>query len=323
MTLTRRGLLGAAASLAPLYAARASSDIHPSALVMGTGQPGGAFTVFGPAWGDLITASTGEQMVYRATGGSSANLLLIEEGTAQLGLSTLPVALQAHNGTGGWTAGVKLSQFRVLFPAFPSILQIVSTATGARTLADLAGKPIGIGPAGASGAVLMQPILKSLGITPSHTEKGDYAPQLHKLFTGELAACAFFGAPPVTAISDVAVGHQLRLIGFSTAQARQVALAVPGISRMILKAGTFPGQSLDVDSIGALSLSVGTADLPTSLVEKITLAALRHRSRLAAAVPAAAMPEALEPLYAAGLRFHPGAVKALKMAGYHLPKSAI
>lgn len=323
MTLTRRGLLGAAASLAPLCAARASSNLFPSALVMGTGQPGGAFTVFGPAWGRLITASTGEQMVYRATGGASANLLLIEEGTAQLGLTTLPVALQAHNGTGGWTAGVKLSQFRVLFPAFPVILQIVSTATGARTLAELAGKPLGIGPAGASGSVLMQPILKSLGITPGHLEKGDYAGQLRKLFAGELAACAFFGAPPVAAIDDVAAGHQLRLIGFSVAQANQVALAVPGISRMVLKAGTFPGQSLDVDSIGCLSLAVATADLPAALVEKITLAALRHRASLAAAVPSASMPLTLEPLYAAGLRFHPGAVKALQRAGYHLPDSAI
>ena len=322
MSLTRRSLLATAAVLSATTMARAAMP-WPSALVMGTGQPGDTFTSFGAAWGKMITAMTGVEIVYRATGGSGSNLLLIEEGDAQLGLSTLPVALQAHNGTSSWTAGVKLSQFRVLFPAFASVLQIVSGANGVTDLAGLNGKMLGVGPVGGAGAALMQPILQSLGIAPSQLQTGAYEAQIHKLFTGELAACAFFGAPPVAAIQQAVTHTHLRLIGFSAPQAEQVARAVPGMTRMILKAGTFAGQSMDVGSVGTLSLAVGTSSLSDPLAQSLCQAVLCDAARWWPGRERLDMSAALQEIAAAGLQFHPGAAQALKKAGYKIPKQAI
>ena len=322
MSLTRRSLLAAACVLPATTMARAATP-WPSALVMGTGQPGDTFTSYGAAWGRVITAMTGVEIVYRASGGSSSNLLLIEEGDAQLGLSTLPIALQAHNGTGSWTAGVKLSQFRVLFPAYAAVLQIVSLATGVADLADLNGKTLGIGPVGGSGAILMQPILKSLGVAPGQFQTGAYEAQIHKLFTGEVAACAFFGAPPIAAIQQVASQTRLRLIGFSAPQAEQVARAVPGMTRMILKAGTFAGQSMDVGSVGTLSLAVGTSSLSNPLAQSLCQAVLCDAARWWPGRERLDMSAALQEIAAAGLQFHPGAAQALKKAGYKIPKQAI
>lgn len=321
MSLTRRSLLAAAAVL-PAARALAATP-WPSALVMGTGQPGDTFSSFGVAWGKIITAMTGVEIVYRASGGSSANLLLIEQGAAQLGLSTLPIALQAHNGTSSWTAGVRLSQFRVLFPAYASVLQIVAPAAGVADVAGLSGKTLGIGPAEGSGAILMQPILKSLGVTPGQLQTGPYEAQIHKLFTGEIAACAFFGAPPVAAIQKAARQARLRLIGLSAQQAEQVASVVPGVTQMILKAGTFAGQSTDVGSIGMLSLAVGAASLHESLAQSFTQAALRHEASLRPCREALNMCASVQEIEAAGLKFHPGAALALKQAGYRVQHDAI
>lgn len=315
MSLTRRSLLAAASVLPAATIARAAT-LFPSALVMGTGQPGDTFTSFGAAWGKMITAMTGVEIVYRASGGSSSNLLLIEEGDAQLGLSTLPIAWQAHNGTSSWTAGAKLSQFRVLCPTYAAVLQIVSTAAGAADLAGLSGKILGIGPVGGSGAILMQPLLQSLGITPGQLQTGAYEAQIHKLLTGEVAACAFFGAPPVAAIQQAAAQTRLHLIGFSAQQAEQVAKTVPGLTRMILKAGTFAGQSMDVGSVGMQSLAVGSASLPDPLVQSITQAFLCKNSAFMPHMTKREMSAALHEVHAAGLPFHPGAVLALKKAGY-------
>ncbi len=323
MRLARRDLLGAGLGLALAGAARAAQPPWHGALIMGTGRPGGAFALFGPAWGQLIKNATGVDLAYLATGGSSANLLLIEEGVAQLGLSSVAVAAQARAGTGGWTAGTKLESFRALFPAYPAVLQIVSIHAGVADLAALDGQEIGVGPNGASGAAAVPAILASVGVRPSRLETSDYGQQMKKMLDGKLAACAFIGAPPLPAITAAAMGRKLQLIGFSLPQAAKAANAVPGLSRMILPANTFPGQSVDVGSVGTLNVAVGAASLPDNLAQAVTAAALRNRHLLAAAVQAVAYPAPLQPVYAAGISFHPGAAKALRAAGFSLPANAI
>ena len=313
--LSRRGLLGALAALPLAQTSQASPASWPGVLTMGTGQPGGAFTIYGPAWGRLITQATNLGIVYRTTDGSCSNLLLIEEGAVQLGLCSLPVAIQAHTGTGSWTDGAKLAQFRVLFPTFPSILQIVAPANGAVNLAELAGKPIGTGPTGIFSPTLIKTIFTSQGFSPSRIESGDYLQQIAKLLRGEFAACAFFGVPPVPAIKTIAIGNQLRLIGFSAAEAQRATQAVPGLTRMILQAGTYPGQTVGVGSVGTLDMAVSNAELPDDIAEAVTLAGLQHRAQLASIVPAAAQPLSLRPIHQAGLPFHPGALKALRDFG--------
>ncbi|HTQ72235.1 MAG TPA: TAXI family TRAP transporter solute-binding subunit [Acidocella sp.] len=324
MRLGRRALLGAGIGLGLAQAGRAAQPHWPGALVMGTGQPGGTFATFGPAWGELTKSATGIDIAYRATGGSSANLLLIEQGSAQLGLSSVAVAAQARAGTGSWTAGVKLEDFRALFPAYPSVLQIISTgATGISTLAGLDRQSIGVGPDGASGAAAVKDILASIGVHPGRIETGDYEQQMLKLLTGKLEACAFLGAPPLPAITAAAMGRKLALIGFSPAEAAQVGRVMPGLSRMILPAGTFPGQSVDVGSVGTLNIAIGAASLPDSLAQAITAAALKNWHMLGGAVPAAASLPAIAPVYDAGISFHPGAARALHDAGIHLPRRAV
>ena len=323
MRLARRGLLGGALSLPLAPAGRGAQPPWLGALIMGTGRPGGAFAIFGPAWGQLIKNATGTDIAYRATGGSSANLLLIEEGSAQLGLTTVAVAAQARAGTGGWTAGVKLEEFRALFPAYASVLQIVSARPGISSLAALGGQTMGVGPDGASGAATVAAILASVGVHPSRLKTGDYEQQVKEMLDGKLAACAFIGAPPLPAIAALATGRKLQLIGFSPAEAAQAANAVPGLSRMVLPANTFPGQSVDVGSVGTLNIAMGAASLPDALAQAVTAAALKNRHLLAAAVPAAAETQPVQPVYEAGISFHPGAAKALREAGIRLPHSAI
>ncbi len=323
MRLARRGLLGAGLSLALAQAGRGAQPPWRGALVMGTGRPGGAFAIFGPAWGQLVKNATGIDIAYRATGGSSANLLLIDEGTAQLGLSSIAVAAQARAGTGNWTAGVKLESFRALFPAYTSVLQIVSTRADVASLAALDGQEIGIGPDGASGDAAVSAILASVGVHPNRVETGDYEQQVKKMLDGKLAACAFIGAPPLPALTAAAMGRHLRLIGFSLTESAQAANAVPGLARMILPANTFPGQTVAVGSVGTLNIAVGAASLPDNLAQAVTAAALKNRQLLGAAVRAAAQTPPVQPVYEAGISFHPGAAKALREAGISLPQRAV
>jgi TRAP transporter TAXI family solute receptor len=296
----------------------------PTALLMATGRPGGAYDVYGPAWGRLAAQSSGVAIAYRASGGAVSDILFIEEGSAQLGMTTVTVADQARSGAGAWTAGVKFADFRALFPMFPSILQIVAPArSGITTLAGLAGRSIGIGPDGGSASATVRAILASIGVTPGRLATGDFMPQMHDMLASKLEACAFISAPPSQAIYAAAQRTRLGLIGFTPDEAEQVTREAPGMSPMTIQAGAFPGQSVAIASIGTPNFAIGAKALPDALVNAITLAAMRNRASLAALIPAAALAPA--PLLAmpGQMTFHPGAALALRSLGLDVPAARV
>ena len=321
MRLARRQLLGLGLGMSlPALPALAATK----ALVMCTGRPGGDYMIYGPAWGGLIHRATGTSIVYRASGGAEANILLLDENAAQLGMTTTAIAHEAWFGGDAWTAGAHINSFRALFPAFSSILQIVSPrSTGITTLAELASQDIGIGPLGSSAAAILPALFRSIGVIPRSMVTDDYADQLYGMLEGRLTACAFIGAPPVPAIANAAMGHKLSLIGFSPAEARQVAHTLPGMIPMIINAGVFPGQTVAVSSVGTTNIAICRADLPDALVQNITAVALANRPPLAAAVPAATSIPSIGSVTGAGIPFHPGAAAALRAAGIKVEKKNI
>jgi TRAP transporter TAXI family solute receptor len=321
MKISRRFLL-AASVMAPLraLAAKKGDGVWPSALLMATGRPGGVYDVYGPEWGRLAQQASGVEIVYRASGGAASDILLIEQGAAQLGMVTVSVANQALTGTGAWTAGVKLDGFRALFPMFPSILQIVAPAgRGLMSIAALANQVVGIGPDGGSGAASVPTVFGSLGVTPARYVTGDYELQMRDMFAGNIAACAFIGAPPLPAIVQAAASQRLAMIGFTLAETAQVCRAVPGLSAMVIPAGTFRAQTTAIESVGTENFAIGATGLPDSLVNAITLAGMRNRATLARLVPAVGM--AVQPMLEAPGRmsFHPGAAMALRSLGMNVP----
>ncbi len=322
MKLARRQLLGFGLAL-PAMPALADTD-WPSALVMGTGRPGGDYMIYGPAWGRLIQQQAGIGIAYRASGGAEANILLIDENAAQLGLTTAVIAHEALMGSGSWTAGVRFSSFRALFPMFPSILQIVSPRnTGITTLAGLTSQDIGVGPLGSSGAAILPALFKNVGVIPRNIVTGDYIGQIQDMLAGRLAACAFIAAAPVPAIAQIALGRKLSLIGFSPAEAQQVTNTLPGMTPMTLDAGVFPGQSIAVASVGTPNIAISGADISDTLAQAITMAALRNRAGLATIVPAASSVPDIKSITDAGICFHPGAAAALRTAGLDIAKKYI
>lgn len=322
MKLTRRHMLvtGMTCLATPALAVSA----WPGALVMGTGRPGGEYMLYGPAWGRLIKQQTGHAVAYRASGGAEANILLIDENAAQLGLTTAVVAHEARTGSAPWTAGAHFRSFRALFPMPPSILQIVSPrGTGISTLAALVGQTVGVGPVGGSGATILSALFKAVGVIPRKIITGDYTQQIRDMLTGRLAACAFIGAAPIPAIAQVAIGHKLSLIGFSAAEAAQAAQMLPGMAPILLRAGIFPGQTIAVSSIGTPNIAIGSATLPDALAQAVTSAAFRKHSELAAMLPRTSLVAGINAISNAGITFHPGAAAALRSAGVNVAKQYI
>ncbi|MCW8307535.1 TAXI family TRAP transporter solute-binding subunit [Acidiphilium sp. PA] len=322
MTWRRRSFLGAGITLASAgVIRRAAAGMPRMALTMATGEPGGGFALYGPAWGQSASATAPVTLSYRASGGSAANILLVEQGAAQLGLTTLAVADQAWLGNASWTGRVTLRGFRALFPIFPASWQVIALLEGpVKRLADLTGRPIGVGPAGGASAVLTPALLAAAHITPNLAITGLYTEQIELLLRRKLDACAFFGPTPLPALRDAAGKGGFILLGVTKAQ--QTAMArLPGMGRTIIPHASLPHQTAAVSTIGSDAIAIGRADLPDQLVAQLTEAALSDQGAMrATGLPPDAMTikngwiDASSPVL-----IHPGAAMALRRHGFAAP----
>ncbi|HQT61389.1 MAG TPA: TAXI family TRAP transporter solute-binding subunit [Acidiphilium sp.] len=325
MARGRRAVLGAMMG-APLAARAAELSAIPLALTMGTGQPGGGFSVYGQAWGQAAQKSARISVSYRASGGSAANVLLVEQNAAQLGLVVLAVANQAWAGRGTWTSGVKLQGFRALFPICGASLQIFAPARSRiRRLRDLAGKVIGVGPAGGAGAVLAPEALAAAGIRPRLAIEGLYGEQIDLLHRGQLDACAFFGITPLPSVREAAARGGFNLIGFAHDEIVAAARALPGIGAAVIGRHTLPHLSAAVATIGSEAIAIGAASLPRSIAGVLTTTAMQHRTDLLRDLPGSG-PARLGPGWidhSSPVPFHPGAAVALRASGLGVPDALI
>lgn len=320
MALRRRMILGAALTGAigtGLGRARAALLPFGGALTVATGEPGGGFAEYGPKWGQAIARAAHLTLSYRASGGSAANILLVEQGAAQLGLTTVAVAAQAWQGDAAWTGRVRLRGFRALFPIYPTAWQVIAPRGGRiRRLEDLAGAVIGVGPAGGASAVLTGPLLGALRgrIVPRLMITGLYAEQIAMMRAGKLDACAFLGITPLPALVAAAHDGGFNLIGVNDREAAAMRRAVAGIATGVIPLTSLPGQRIAVPTIGSGAIAIGRADLPDRLVATLTAAALDHPI-----LPGGGMPRTDWISDDDPVAIHPGAVAVLRQHGYEAP----
>lgn len=322
----RRSALGLLAGGAAIGVARANPalPLMPAALTMATGEPGGGFALFGPAWGMAAQKGTRIAVSYRASGGSAANILLVEQNAAQVGMTALAVAAQAWNGAAGWTGNVPLRGFRALFPIFETTLQVFAPVGGGiRSLGDLAGARIGVGPAGGAGAVLIPALLAAVRTAPRLAITGLYAEQTDLLRKKQLDACAFFGMTPLPAIRAAARQGGFTMIDFTGAERAAMSRIVPGLMPAVVPAASLPGQSAPVATIGSGAVAICRADLPDVLAGRLTDAALTHHAALVRALPGVTLPHGGWIDGDIPVEIHPGAAAALRRHGFQAPAHLI
>src|SRR5262249_62150373 len=131
----------------------------------GTASPGGTYYVYGAGFAQILTRELGLPVAMRPTEGPAENIELLESGEAKLGFVTVGVALQAWNATGAWTGKKPARSFRAIFPMYDTPFQFMALQDSSiRSLADLAGKRIGIGPRGATSAADFTEVFSALMI---------------------------------------------------------------------------------------------------------------------------------------------------------------
>src|SRR5260370_7135370 len=163
------GALTLAAALVPSMPASNESawiqaTMWPRSIPMGTASPGGAQGAYGEGLARILTRTLRIDVAAQVTQGPAQNIVLMEKREAMLGFVTMGVALQGWNGV-DWEKGIRYRSMRVIFPMYDSAFQFaVLKRLAIKSLDDLAGLRIGVGPRAGTSGTYVPEILKLLGI---------------------------------------------------------------------------------------------------------------------------------------------------------------
>jgi TRAP transporter TAXI family solute receptor len=302
-----------------LLSACAATIVAPENYKMATGAPGGGFHPYGEAVAKAINESGQLKLSTEHTPGSSVNLKSVNEGKVAFALTVMGPAFEAWNGLEAWTGGQKMRGFRALAPMYETPFHtIVLASSPIRSMRDLNGRRIGVGPEKGTGDLLFAGLAAALGI---RAEQVYGSPTLlaEQLSGGKIEAFFYGAGLPVPAFKQAADRSDIRVIGFSETELNDARKRFPYLSRSSIPLGTYRGQGAPVDGAAVWNFVVAHESVPDAAAYAFVSALFDSASRIAGDYPAAAATKASNAPANTFLPFHPGVVQAYRERGVTLP----
>ena len=305
MTGTRRHLFRSA--LLALAALTAAPAIAEDTVTFMTAGDGSAFLPYGQGVAKYLAAK-GLHIAIKKSGGSNDNLTAVDASPTTIGTAFMASAYDAVNGT-GFAAGHKHEKVRALFPMYETSFQVVALRTsGLRSLADLDGKKVGVGPERGPAEGFFRAAAEVAHIKPIIVN-GDPAALSRQVLNGEIDALWQGAVVPIPSLVEVANHADAIVFGLSDTDVAAVLAKLPALSATTIPAGTYKGQTTELKSFSAWNFVVANKDLPDEIAYAITKAVLSASDPKSDIYPTASGTRAANAANNRILAFHPGALR--------------
>lgn len=301
------------AILAMLLSPIASADDLP--LSLGTATPGGGFAVYGQAVADALRdVDPGITLELRGTKGSRENIPLLAGGKLDLALVEGTIVQE--------TLEKGAAQFLVLAAMYSSPgMFVVRADSPYRTISDLRGQRVIFGAAGSGLTTLGGLVVDGVGLDMN---KDFDAVLLESVKEGPpmvidgKAAALWGGGVGWPGFQGVARGPRgARFIGPSEQEIMAILAKHPFLKRLVVPAGSFPGQPEVVPTVGTWSFILARPGLPDDVAYRFAKALHRAQPMLGQKLPQAVetTPENTRAALPRSGLLHPGVARYLEEIG--------
>jgi uncharacterized protein len=209
-------------ALAIAIAASVASPVaaQPSIAIL-TGSTSGVYYPLGHAISAIfLKAIPGARSSVQVTQGSVENLKLLDDGDGELAFSLGDSLSAAWKGNAEAGFRKPLAKLRGLAAIYPNYVQlVVSEASGIKSLADLKGKRVSVGPKQSGTELNARAIFAAAGLSYSDFSRTDYLPfgQSAKLIEkGDLDATLQSAGLGVDSIRQLGTSVAIRLLEIPT-----------------------------------------------------------------------------------------------------------
>ncbi len=289
-----------------------------TAVTLGTATPGGGFPVYGQAVADTINEVDPTLEVQpRNTKGSTENVPLLEAGALDLALVQGEVAHEALAGVGRAPADLRVLAAMYSMPG----MFVVRADSPYRSIEDLKGRPVAFGARGSGLIILARYVLDGLGLDRDRDFQAvllDAAGDGPAMVMDGRAAALWGGGigwPGFTAVARGSAGARFLvpdLDGIQRIQRKQ-----PFLKLMLVPAGSYPGQTAELHSVGSWSFIMARPALGDDVAYRLARALHRGESALGARLAQARETTAANTVAAVTrpALLHPGVRRYLTEAG--------
>ncbi|MBM3504416.1 MAG: TAXI family TRAP transporter solute-binding subunit [Alphaproteobacteria bacterium] len=301
--------------------AGAAHAADPKALTLGTASVGGTYAIYGGVVASLLTEQIKIPVSTQQTQGPNQNILLLESKDIDIGMTTMGVALQAWNGQGTWTQGKQMRNFRALFPMYDTPFHFIATErSGVKSVADLNGKTVGVGPAAGTPGTYFPLMFDALGLKVT-VRNGSAADMANQLGDGLIAAFPFAAGVPIPSYTEIEAQRPVRFFTFTGQEIATLKQKIPELSDSVVPKSAYKSMTEDHKTLGLYNFFVAHKELSDDVAYRITKAVLDNNPAMVKGHAAAVETIAANWNRNSFLPFHPGAVKYFTEKGIQIPQN--
>lgn len=254
-----------------------------------------------------------------SSGASVANAQLIGTGDADFALLQNDIAYYAYNGsTLPAFTGKPVKNMGGIFTIYPELVHIVATqASGVKSVRDLKGKRVVLGPQGSGTEQNALQILEAHGLKESDlgkAERIDAAAAGDQIKDGRVDAAFFTTGLGSAVIIDTFISGKAVMVPVG-AEGEALRKKYPFYTMEKIPANTYKGQDREVTTPAVMAMMVARSDLPEELVYKFTKAIFDNLPQFHAAHAAAKSLTLQTAQNGMPIPLHPGAEKLFKEKG--------
>lgn len=251
------------------------------------------------------------------TGGGAENPKLVGEGENDLGISNSNYIFDAYNGQGGYSK--KYTDLRLLFSGVaPGAFQaVVKADSPIKSLGDLRGKRVAVGPQGGGSAPNLAKALEFYGlkledVKPSYM---GYDDGFTALQNGQVDVALNTAPLPTSGVKSLAASNfKFRLLSMESDKLQALLKKYPYYNPITIPKDMYSLEG-DVQIFGTTNMAIVSARLSDDLVYQITKAIFEHLDVVAQAHPSAKSLSLKKAVESPPIPIHPGAEKYYREAG--------
>lgn len=284
-------------------------------ISIGTGGTGGVYYPIGGGVAEILNKYV-EGVTARAevSGASTENCRLVGANEQQIALANADAVYYAYHGGREFKKPLKILS---MFSMYPSNMQIVCLKSSAiKSIADLKGKRVAVGPPGGNTFIMTWAILKAYGFGEKDIKPvyQTFVESVASLKDGGIDAAFILAGYPNSAILDLATTRDIHLIPIEKSIIDKITAEYKFYADGVVPAGVYRGVDQPTPGLAVMNVWIAYKDLPENLVYKIVKAIFDHKDYLVTVHKKVADMN-LKDAVKVPCPMHPGAIKYFKEVG--------
>lgn len=276
-----------------------------------TGPQGGSWYPLGGAIQNIIEKNVPGTSVQVLPGAGISNVVGVQTGKAELGFGNAVSSVDGVNGAEPFK-GKQTNVCHIGTLYFQYFHAVALADSGVKTMGDAKGKALTTQQKGNTGEQMTRHALQVYGLNYGGLSKvnfGNYTDSVAQLKDGHAQVFTLITTVPASSVMDLASAREIRVLEFPEDKFKALQKINKGYDKRIIKAGSYPKQDRDIQTIGTWTHLVASCKLPDQLVYNITKALATNIDNLGNVVAAVKGLSVKDMASDVGVPYHPGARK--------------